>query len=146
MKRILIIALTIWSGLQINAQDNQGLRQKTSQDSSKVRLTPEQRAIRQFRLLQSEIGVDEAQAEKVKQVFNEFQNRRQEVMDKYRGKSEAARKEMKAHRDAMDKKLEEILGAEKFQQWVKVRKAKAEQKRMQKRQGNPGPALEEEID
>jgi hypothetical protein len=134
MKKIIGSAMLLLFTTAMYAQVNDSAQ--TRQQSEKQKPTPDQRALRKYRLLRSEISLDPQQAEKVKQIFIDFENRKETLITGSKEAREAVKKELKDLRSKTDQQLKDILGEEKFGIWEKIRKEKAEEHKSGKQKGN----------
>jgi hypothetical protein len=122
MKTFFGTILLIFATFNIQAQQTDSI---SSQPKRERELSAEQRALRKYRLMRSEISMDQDQADQIKKVLVMFEQEKEQLLSGQEKGSPQQKSAMKALREKCNKSLEEVMGSEKFAQWEKIRQEKS---------------------
>ena len=122
MKKILLIAASLCIVIGASAQNSKkAFPGKPGEKAQKENVSPEDRAKFRAKQMESELGLSKEQTEKLSEFFLEDFKARHEEMEKGHEKSkenfEKSRKKMEKFDAKQEKKLQKILGEEKYSQW-----------------------------
>ena len=122
MKKILLIAASLCIVIGASAQNSKkAFPGKPGEKAQKENVSPEDRAKFRAKQMESELGLSKEQTEKLSEFFLEDFKARPEEMEKGHEKSkenfEKSRKKMEKFDAKQEKKLQKILGEEKYSQW-----------------------------
>ena len=134
-----IFLFTICLIMSLNGYTQQDSARQKSGKKQEARLTPEQRAIRIYRKFRSEISMDSALSEKVREILIEREKEKEKIKNQFPEKSEKRRNGVKEAHINADKKLKAILNEAQWKKLQEVRKdlRKKQKERIKNRQKKP---------
>jgi Spy/CpxP family protein refolding chaperone len=129
MKKLIIAALLI-VGMTTFAQD----KKERPKRADMGKMTPEQRNERRIERMTTELNLDAAQQEKLKQLYADEAKNREAKMAEMKDKKGQGREMMAEQMKANEGKMKEILTPEQFKKWKSNQEKMRE--RMQQRMGD----------
>lgn len=137
MKKLFIAALLV-VGLSTFAQERKERPNRDNSETSREKLTPEQRSEKHLKKMTTDLSLNEKQQEQVGKIIAEQSTKREAFRANKKAEHEAMKGKMKEERAAMDAKMKAILTPEQLEKWNannEKRRSKIKE-RMHERRGN----------
>ncbi|WP_310377899.1 hypothetical protein [Flavobacterium sp.] len=135
MKKLFIAALLV-VGLSTVAQERKERPIRDNSETSREKLTPEQRSEKHLKKMTSDLNLNEKQQEQVGKIIAEQGAKRDAFRAGKKAEHEAMKTKMEAERTATDAKMKTILTPEQFEKWSsnnEKRRSKIKEKMHDKR-------------
>lgn len=144
MKKLFVLGIMCIGFIQLNAQS-------TAEKSTVTKITPEQRTEKYLVKMQREIGIDDAQKQKIYDLRLEKLKKVKEIREKNKGDQEKAKTEVKPIAKEYRESLKAILNEGQLEKWKQFRKTEheravaAKEKRKNNKNGKEVPLEDDDF-